>query len=170
MQGKDATFKFLEQVERFEVPYFQRAYVWNESNWEQLLEEWEYGNVDHFLGSIVLNNPERSSTEGKVVEIIDGQQRLTTLTILYKACFDIIVSKRKGNPEEVGEEKGKKKALLGKDNSLKITHSKLDINFYKMVMKEDSADLLGEIILQSEADEYNYGKKKSKRGGKSKFV
>lgn len=162
MQGKDATFKFLEQIERLIIPYFQRRYVWEESNWEQLLQEWEYGNVDHFLGSIVLNNPQISSTEGKVVEVIDGQQRLTTLTILYKVCFDIIIEKRKGNPEVIGEEKGKKKLVLGKDG-LKLVHSKLDIDDYKMVMSDEIKSKLGEITLTSEAEKLNYKKKKKNR-------
>lgn len=163
MEGKDATFKFLEKINKFEVPYFQRSYVWNENNWEQLLREWEYGEIDHFLGSIVLNNPQLSSTKGKYVEIIDGQQRLTTLTILYKACFDLVIKNKKDDLEAIGREKGKKENILGLEDDLKITHSKLDIDYYKSVMKDDAFDMIGDIVLQSEADAYNYKKKKNNR-------
>ena len=63
------------------VPPYQREYVWKEKNISQLLNDIyeEYiddRNSEYFIGSIVVNKREDGS-----YEVIDGQQRLTTLFI-----------------------------------------------------------------------------------------
>lgn len=72
-----------------EIPFFQRAYVWDEEQWERLLEDVE--NVSqkkepYFLGSVILKQQQTSTNSeyGDIRTIIDGQQRLTTLSILLK--------------------------------------------------------------------------------------
>ena len=70
----------------FSVPFFQRAYVWNEKLWNRFIRDMEYiscHNEEYFLGSIILKNTDKED-KGKNWAIIDGQQRLTTLAILYK--------------------------------------------------------------------------------------
>lgn len=65
------------------IPRNQRRYVWQERNWEELFEDITYSitsNTSHFLGSFVLKD------EGRInglpnFTIIDGQQRIITLTI-----------------------------------------------------------------------------------------
>ena len=72
-----------------EIPFFQRAYVWEEAQWERLLEDMEKvskSNKPYFLGSVILKQ-QPTSTGGRVGDIrtlIDGQQRLTTLNIFFK--------------------------------------------------------------------------------------
>ena len=65
-----------------QIPDFQRPYVWEEQQAETLVNDllgaWRTNDGDYFLGSIVLvQHP-----SGDDVDIIDGQQRLTTLCIL----------------------------------------------------------------------------------------
>ncbi|AWH86308.1 hypothetical protein HYN59_14855 [Flavobacterium album] len=72
-----------------EVPFFQRAYVWGEDQWERLLEDMENvsSNVKpYFLGSVILKQQPTptGSIVGDVRTVIDGQQRLTTLNIFFK--------------------------------------------------------------------------------------
>lgn len=72
-----------------EVPFFQRAYVWGEDQWERLLEDMENvsSNVKpYFLGSVILKQQPTptGSVVGDLRTIIDGQQRLTTLNIFFK--------------------------------------------------------------------------------------
>ena len=74
-----------------EVPFFQRAYVWNEDLWERFLEDMEYvtkANKPHFLGSIILKEEkvtDKNAAYASCFTVIDGQQRLTTYLIFLKA-------------------------------------------------------------------------------------
>lgn len=72
-----------------EIPFFQRAYVWDEEQWERLLEDVEtvsHNNEPYFMGSVILKQQPTSTLNsyGDVRTVIDGQQRLTTLSILLK--------------------------------------------------------------------------------------
>jgi uncharacterized protein with ParB-like and HNH nuclease domain len=80
----------------YKVPRYQRAYVWTEKNWSELLSDINFTvnihdiNWSHFLGTIVLNNIDKQLGDRKDpgiinFEIIDGQQRITTLFILFNA-------------------------------------------------------------------------------------
>lgn len=73
-----------------EIPFFQRGYVWNDQNWEELFDdllEASENSTSHFLGSIILKSYTVTGQPSKHI-IIDGQQRLTTLSILLKAIYD----------------------------------------------------------------------------------
>ena len=72
-----------------EIPFFQRAYVWGEEQWERVLDDLYdvcSSKKTHFFGSVILKQ-QSTSAENKVGDrrrVIDGQQRLTTLTIFFK--------------------------------------------------------------------------------------
>lgn len=74
----------------FAVPRFQRNYKWDEDQWEELWEDLiasAESDKEHYMGAIVLKTHETR----KHFEIIDGQQRLVTLTLLVLAavkCFE----------------------------------------------------------------------------------
>ena len=73
----------------FEIPYYQRAYVWEEENWKRFLEDMENISViekPYFIGSLILKQKETEtgSKYSDVRVVIDGQQRLTTITIFFK--------------------------------------------------------------------------------------
>ena len=90
MKAESKSFSFLNEIQTFEIPFFQRAYVWKKDNWEELLDDLKQVNRRHFLGSIILKKINDSSVFGATtrVSVIDGQQRLTTLSILLKAIYD----------------------------------------------------------------------------------
>ncbi len=72
-----------------EIPFFQRAYVWGENQWERLLEDMELvsdSKKPYFLGSVILKQKQTTSSNvvGDMRTLIDGQQRLTTLNIFFK--------------------------------------------------------------------------------------
>lgn len=85
----------------YTVPRYQRNYIWDKNNWSELLEDIEFTlgqenkmQWSHFLGAIVLSF--RGSNFGiEEYEIIDGQQRITTIFILFLA----IISKLKESKE-----------------------------------------------------------------------
>jgi len=75
-----------------EIPYFQRAYVWEKEQWARFLEDMEYVSQNkkpYFFGSVILK--QRSTETGENVDgvqtLIDGQQRLTTLIIFLKTVW-----------------------------------------------------------------------------------
>lgn len=67
----------------YRVPPFQRDYSWNEENWEDLWQDmlglYDEPESSHYMGALVLQN---SSSSDKAFTIIDGQQRLATLSII----------------------------------------------------------------------------------------
>jgi uncharacterized protein with ParB-like and HNH nuclease domain len=75
------------------IPLFQRPYTWTENNWQilwdDLMVQYEVGDTgSHFMGAIV-SVPARSTPVGvSKYLIIDGQQRLTTVSILLCALRD----------------------------------------------------------------------------------
>lgn len=75
----------------YRVPTFQRNYSWNEENWEDLWQDILalHLNPDssHYMGALVLQS---SSGSDKEFTIIDGQQRLATLSIIAIAVIEKI--------------------------------------------------------------------------------
>ncbi|NJK36075.1 MAG: DUF262 domain-containing protein [Oscillatoriales cyanobacterium SM2_2_1] len=75
----------------YRVPPFQRDYSWNQENWEDLWQDILvlHSNSDssHYMGALVLQS---SSASDKEFTIIDGQQRLATLSIIAIAVIEKI--------------------------------------------------------------------------------
>ena len=72
-----------------EIPFFQRAYVWGEEQWERLLEDVgtvSQSNKPYFMGAVIFKQQPTNTQSGygDIRTVIDGQQRLTTLSILLK--------------------------------------------------------------------------------------
>jgi len=91
-----SVLEIFERRVQLEVPLFQRQYVWKqEEHWEPLWEDIERkfseylgGRRDtpaHFLGAIVLDRKQTPIVHVEKRQIIDGQQRLTTLQIFLAA-------------------------------------------------------------------------------------
>lgn len=88
---------FLEGSKQFVIPIYQRTYEWKR---EQCSQFWDDilsigGSPEpkpHFFGSIVYMDPEEPQNIGDLQEIlvIDGQQRLTTLSLLISALSRVI--------------------------------------------------------------------------------
>jgi uncharacterized protein with ParB-like and HNH nuclease domain len=87
------------------LPHFQREYTWEKENWETLLndalavyEEMEaseggenpYSDVEHFLGSIVVIQDGMKSGTVASFKLVDGQQRLTTISLFLKSLAALI--------------------------------------------------------------------------------
>ena len=83
---------------RFAMPSYQRPYAWTEYETDELLNDLidamdDEGDVSpYFLGSIVLVNK-----SGTSYEVVDGQQRLTTLTMLFCVLRDLADIDKKRN-------------------------------------------------------------------------
>lgn len=87
----------------FTVPDYQRLYSWSESQW---MEFWNdltsiSENETHFLGSIVVIQHQGSFDELDKLELVDGQQRLTTITLLLRVMREYY--EERSDPKEIGE-------------------------------------------------------------------
>ena len=63
---------------KFEIPFYQRAYSWKKQDIEKLISDIN-GKEGHYLGNIVVKK-----NDDKFI-VIDGQQRLTTIYIIFMA-------------------------------------------------------------------------------------
>lgn len=100
-------FQIINGNTQFIIPVFQRDYSWTEDQctqlWNDVLKSAEENsNRGHFLGSIVYIATGDTMAGFTRWLVIDGQQRLTTLTLLLIALRDHITkkegSRRQGNP------------------------------------------------------------------------
>lgn len=76
----------------FRIPPYQRGYSWERRQWDDLIEDLEVlpQGKDHFTGQVVLQPTDSQlvDTEGaqyRIYDVVDGQQRLTTLVLLMEA-------------------------------------------------------------------------------------
>lgn len=110
-----------------EIPFFQRAYVWDMPQWERLLEDMKnvsLNNKPYFLGSVILK--QQPTNMGDMVgdrrTLIDGQQRLTTLSIFFK-----VLSLKLDDDYEFNR-------MFKIRNLIAIQHNHNDIAAYEKVM------------------------------------
>ena len=73
----------------YQIPRYQRPYSWGDDQldklWSDLLDAQE-NDPNYFLGSVITAKPEEASN---YLDIVDGQQRLTTLLIMLCVCRDL---------------------------------------------------------------------------------
>lgn len=156
MKAKETAFTFLRNTSKYVIPYFQRAYVWNEDNWNDLLNNLLENNENHFLGSIILKSIDTDSGSLSEWSVIDGQQRLTTLSILFRAAYDSLPiddydDETKRDLEcEVNFLLFNRENKIGAKKEIKIQHSKLDRAWYGQIMSGSVKDKLDAIVLDSE--------------------
>ncbi|MBX2896392.1 MAG: DUF262 domain-containing protein [Cyclobacteriaceae bacterium] len=136
MDAKSKSLSFLSNEGLVTIPFFQRSYVWAEDNWEDLLADLLNFKKSHFLGSLILKQQPPRSGEPKEVHVIDGQQRLTTLSVLVKALYDSFADDLKRNCEiSVRSNLFHKQYQTDSEYFVKIQHSHVDAAFFQQVIR-----------------------------------
>ncbi|MGF1236313.1 GmrSD restriction endonuclease domain-containing protein [Streptomyces sp. 2-6] len=127
MQAKETLFADLMQgrAQQFQVPLYQRTYSWTEKQlgqlWSDILEQAELLESGdkastHFLGSVVLApSPQNEATFPRWL-VVDGQQRLTTLSLALAAVRDHIADTDPEEAERIDEEYLINKRKTGNDH------------------------------------------------------
>jgi uncharacterized protein with ParB-like and HNH nuclease domain len=93
IEKKELLNSFYSNNLQYVVPFFQRPYVWKIESWDIL---WEHisRNADktlsntkseHFIGTLITKQRLSSAIGETKLDLIDGQQRLTTFSLLLKA-------------------------------------------------------------------------------------
>ena len=102
-------FEFLEGKKQFCIPIYQRYYSWNEKEWQQLWNDVlsvsnDESRDSHFFGSIACSQMKISPGFSHWF-VVDGQQRLTTITLLFCALRDYLAEQNLDdsapNPDEI---------------------------------------------------------------------
>lgn len=133
MKAIENNFNFIREIDNKKVivPFFQRHYVWEEEHWKQLLNDLKNSFLEkkeYFLGSIILKRGEVKNYS----IIIDGQQRLTTFSILIKVLYDFLEQDQRDELEL--------RTYLFYKKEIKINHSKLDKEKYEKALKDEDID------------------------------
>lgn len=116
MKGEAKQFlKFIDGSDkRFIIPVYQRNYSWQNKHCAQLLNDLKglikKPDAPHFFGSIVSSHMQGGKREDFL--IIDGQQRLTTISILLIAIVDLLKHKKVTPKDDRLIEKITKKHLV----------------------------------------------------------
>lgn len=140
----DATkfLNFLHKANQFVIPIYQRNYSWDEKQcqqlWEDILRVGSNESIPlHFVGSIVYVHSSQSTVAVSApLLVIDGQQRLTTLTILLEA-----LARTLGDNEPLdgfSEKKIRNKYLSNPDEN--------DDRHYKLLLSDTDKDSLMALI------------------------
>ena len=89
---KGNIFEILNGNKQFLIPVYQRYYSWDTDQcrrlWNDIVDMQKKNRVGHFVGSIVNIAEQAMPTGVQKYMIIDGQQRMTTLTLLLIALRD----------------------------------------------------------------------------------
>ncbi|MBL7911666.1 MAG: DUF262 domain-containing protein [Bacteroidia bacterium] len=148
--NKELLNSFYSNNLQYVVPFFQRAYVWDVDNWDIL---WDQINRiadktqpnpknEHFIGTLITKQ-RLSNAIGEVkLDLIDGQQRLTTFSLVLKA-----ISKMATGAGTYSKLKEKTNELVVFENSkgekfLRIEHSKNDKEYFEAIMFDEDIDKL----------------------------
>ncbi len=97
--------ELFENNIQFVIPFFQRGYAWNKDQWKQLFDDIdeeiinelidikEYKDYEHFFSSIVVMGNNKHELGLQKFDVIDGQQRITTVYIILSAIQKILLER-----------------------------------------------------------------------------
>lgn len=107
----------------YAIPRYQREYTWKKDQWESLFDDVGENDPGYFLGSIICINQTTDSLAVQQLEVVDGQQRLTTLSLLFAAVYKCLKLREKDLDEDQRVEliNLKRKLVLKKgDDQLRV--------------------------------------------------
>jgi Protein of unknown function DUF262/Protein of unknown function (DUF1524) len=115
LNTSDVTLKtLLGNGMRYSVPPYQRDYSWKEEHWEDLwldlVEVSEDEDSQHYMGAVVLQQNDR-----ELFTVIDGQQRLATLSIVVLAAVSLLEQRASS---EIERDDNSERARLLRDGFL----------------------------------------------------
>ena len=126
------------------IPDYQRIYSWNKSQVEELLEDIDIGisnSSNHFFGTMMLN-VSRKEKEG-IIEIIDGQQRFTTITMILYSILEMYNLPRFANIEKISGR------ICTLNNKLAKTNDDGEIVDNKLTLGDGNKEFFKEYIIES---------------------
>ena len=94
MKPEEATLASLLTIEgnqwHFHIPKYQREYTWGKYDWSKLIEDIYDSDLGHYMGSVICvhEKEELTPSEELIYDVVDEQQRLTTISLMLMAIYD----------------------------------------------------------------------------------
>jgi len=146
----------------YKIPQYQRPYKWEDEQveklWDDVLEAHENGDDNYFLGSVITAKP-RDDEKSAYVDVVDGQQRLSTLMIMFCVIRDLYPTINEEtedeNPFAVDIDTIQSSiSLHGKSKRLKLfTHRQHQTDFENLILNGDTTTLKKPYKYQIRTDE-----------------
>ncbi|QEF21156.1 DUF262 domain-containing protein [Helicobacter pylori] len=136
------TIKEIFQEEGYSIPNYQRDYAWKDKNfrdlWENLEEAIEYSKKgqEHFIGTMVVTKNEDNK---KLYDIIDGQQRTTTIFML----LHVLANKQNE------EDKQETRKYLYQKGELKLEVAPQNQSFFKALLEAAEKENISQKKMQT---------------------
>ena len=155
--------RLFEADVQFNIPLFQRSYVWDESNqwaplWADILQltsGLHEGMTSHFTGVIVIRGEKILPGSIPKFEIIDGQQRLLTFQLIFCAIRNICASKKYTQLEaDVSRYIQNQSQLLQRGEEYKLRPTKRDREVFISLVDKHKSENRGRLY---DAYQYFYG-------------
>lgn len=152
--NKEKLQSFMMGTNQFVIPFFQRSYVWKVENWNELWEnitdefrEIQNGNnnSEHFIGTVIIKQKESQRVGALEYDLIDGQQRLTTVCLLLRAFYDVT--------DDINLKNWIRTLLVFTDSygqeNMRIIHSKVDREYFQKIILDTGSneDIWGEYTI-----------------------
>ena len=132
----------------FDIPVYQRSYAWEEKNLEDLWEDLYFleQSKKHYFGTVLLKDSDKTAQTAlatlKRFDVIDGQQRLTTVLILLRE----IISQLKEVSDDTlrGEVEALERNYLKDGGHYKLNPLGIDGQYFHHVVIDDNEFLSGD--------------------------
>lgn len=130
----------------FQIPRYQRPYRWEDEQveqlWDDLENEFNNGSNSYFIGSIITAKPKDDSA---YLDIVDGQQRMITLLILFAVIRDTFptINANTSNPRDITINT-LKDAIKKETNHYRLrieTHPNHRTDFEEIIIKGDTKNI-----------------------------
>lgn len=121
----------------YEIPKYQREYSWKQKDWEALFDDLNDNDEGYFLGSIICINAPKVALDVPRHEVVDGQQRLVTLSLLLAALYTIL------KPYKECLNDSQWDAVRDIEKRLVLTDSKSEIRVIPQIQNNNKGDYTG---------------------------
>lgn len=150
--------KIIEGTNQYMVPLFQRPYKWTKVEWETLWEDL-FGLIESessknlFIGSIVTIPIDNAPQGIDKYTLIDGQQRLTTISILLAVLRNLAIQESNNELYLATQQLNKKLAAKINDMLINRHYEKKDDEYLKLLPTQVDRDAFKQLIEESEGDQ-----------------
>lgn len=128
----------------YKIPLYQRPYKWGDDQvdklWDDIFEAYENNEDNYFLGSIITAKP-RDDEKTNYADVVDGQQRLTTLMIMFCVLRDLYpnINNKENDDSSAVNIYTIKSSITVNDTAKRLklnTHSQHQTDFEAIILKE----------------------------------
>ena len=134
--------EILESNKEYKIPIYQRPYRWSIGQCKKLFEDIckigeDQSGKKHFIGSIIVVKDHHHGGGGiPKLQIVDGQQRLTTIILLLKAMYEVL-------PDTSDTEEINRKGLI---KQLIFNQNYVSEGYYKIILNESDDKLFKDLL------------------------